>query len=91
MTDPLRIRTPKKAILANIELLPEARLWGPIIERADDGGFLTLEEAEAALAQFGYTSDQFCDWCKSRPFFTWLSTAICDVAELHEFWVEQQS
>jgi hypothetical protein len=90
MSEPLRIRTPKEIIASNIEPLPEADLWRPIIEKADDGGFLTLAEAEAVLTQFGYTSNQFCDWCKARPFFSWLSTAFCDVAELHEFWVAQQ-
>ena len=90
MTEPFRIRTPKETILANIELLPEVDLWRPIIERADDGGVLSREEAEAVLAQLGYTPEQFFDWCRQRPFvFRW-AAAIRDVAELHEFWVAQQ-
>ena len=90
MSEPLRIRTPKDTIAANIELLPEADLWRPIIERADDGGGLSHEEAEAVLAQLGYTPEQFFDWCRQRQFISFWSLAIRDVAELHEFWVEQQ-
>ena len=90
MAEPLRIRTPKETILANIELLPEADLWRPIIGRADDGGGLSREEAEAVLAQLGYTPEQFFDWCRQRPFISLWHNAIRDVAELHEFWVEQQ-
>jgi hypothetical protein len=90
MAEPLRIRTFKETIFANIELLPEAHLWRSIIGRADDGGGLSREEAETVLAQLGYTPQQFFDWCRQRPFiFSW-AAAIRDVAELHEFWVEQQ-
>ena len=92
MIEPLRIRTPKETILANIELLPEAHLWRPIIEQADDGGGLSREEAEAVLAQLGYTPEQFFDWWRLRgPFaFSLRNDAILDVATLHEFWVAQQ-
>jgi hypothetical protein len=90
MTEPLRIRTPKETILASIELLPEADLWRPIIEQADDGGGLLREEAEAILVYLGYTPEQFFDWCRQRPFISLWRNAIRDVAELHEFWVAQQ-
>ena len=92
MTEPLRIRTPKETILADIELLPEVDLWRPIIERADDGGGLSRGEAEAVLAQLGYTPEQFFDWWRLRGPFAFLlrNDAILDVATLHEFWAERQ-
>lgn len=90
MTEPLRIRTPKETISGNIELLPEADLWRPIIEKADDDGFLAREEAEAVLAQLGYTPERFFHWCRQRQSINFSTLAICNVAELHEFWVQQQ-
>lgn len=95
MTSPLRIRTPKETILASIELLPEADLWRPIIERANDSGYLSCRAAgSGVLAQFGLNASKFIAWAKQqqrlpaafpRPEF-----ALMDVAILHEFWVEQQ-
>jgi len=85
-----RIRTPKETILDSIELLPEADLWRPIIEQADDGGHLSRDQAEMVLVQLDYTPEQFFGWCRQRPFVFLWSAAICDVAELHEFWVAQQ-
>jgi len=90
MTSPLRIRTPKETILANIELLPEADLWKPIIEKADDSGYVSKDAAGEILATLGYSERQFHDWATSRGFLCFSSHEICDVAELHEYWVSQQ-
>jgi hypothetical protein len=98
---PFRIRTPKETILDSIELLPEVDLWRPIIEQADDGGYLSRDQAEMVLVQLGYTPAQFVDWLRQCPFSVFwnqqggpdhpeASAAIRDVAELHEFWVAQQ-
>jgi hypothetical protein len=90
MTEPLRIRTPKETIAGNIELLPEADLWRPIIEKADTDGFLdSTAEAVGVLNRLGLEATDYIAWIKrQRGVFTTISSL--DLALIHEFWVEQQ-
>lgn len=90
MTDPLRIRTPKEIIAANIELLPEADLWRPIIEQADEDGFLpSLEIVLNILRSLGIDPLSLRLWAKCAHNIKPLN-ALFDVAKIHEYWVSQQ-
>lgn len=90
MTQPLRIRTPKETILANIELLPEADLWRPIIEQADADGFLgSTADVVGVLRNLGLDASDYVAWIeRKRGVFTTVSTL--DISLIHEFWVSQQ-
>ena len=85
-------RTIKQIIAANLAMLPEASKWLPIIEQADDSGFLpTIDAGSAALSDLGLDRDAFDRWCEQRRQWINVSLSIRDVAELHEFWVDCQA
>lgn len=90
MTEPLHSRTPKETIAANIEMLPEARLFRPLLELVDDDGFLSsTAEAIYAIKRLGLKASDYVAWIeRKRGAFATVSSL--DLALIHEFWVEQQ-
>jgi hypothetical protein len=85
-------RTIKQIMAANLAMLPEASKWLPIIEQADDSGFLpTIEAGSAALSDLGLDQDAFDRWCGQRRQWINVTLSIRDVAELHEFWLDCQA
>lgn len=86
----LKFRTLRETMAESLALLPEAGLWLPILNRADENGILPEEaDGEAVLKELGLEPAKFHAW-QSRPWFVAPSWFIKDVAELHEFWVSQQ-
>lgn len=96
MNLPLRIRTIKETLLANIELLPERDLWRPIIQRADDNGLLpSPKEGVEVLRSLGLDPMRYVNWvasgCSSWRGLPYQGQpTFASIAELHEFWVSQQ-
>jgi hypothetical protein len=84
-------RTIKQTMAENLAMLPEAPQWLPLIEKANDSGFLpSLEDGFAALSDLGLDRDAFDRWCDQRRQWIDVTFSIRDVAELHEFWFKCQ-
>jgi hypothetical protein len=94
MSEPLRSRTIKETLAANLAMLPEADLFLPLLEQVDDSGYLSCRAAgNGVLRNLDLNPAQFLAWVKQqqrlpaafpRPEF-----AVMDVSIIHEFWVER--
>ncbi len=91
----LVFRSLRETMAENLARLPEAALWLPILNRADDDGLLPdLAAGEAVLQQLGLDLAAFYESRRralsQHPDFVVHRWVVRDVAQLHEFWVDQQ-
>lgn len=91
MTEPLRSRTIKETLAANLAMLPEADLFLPLLEQVDDDGFFPNHRAVVdALHALGLPLEDCIVFMASRPK-TFRTQRTQNLAWIHEFWVEHNT